>query len=454
VREDESQQFAKTRLRHGELELRFDRAEAPRRGLHRLGVRYQTVLAAEAGGLAGQGGARVRFDLPGWEAGLDRAEVRWLVPAGAQAVADPAVAQELSEGPREQGKHTLRFVRVHVPRATPWSVAVDVPGKGARRPGEKSAAPSARGAYTGLWLALSVLAFAWLVRSLTRRAARAEGHLPLALGPTRLRRGLRACAWLVAALGWPLSALLGSLALLGLALSFADRYDSAARPLSLGRFVPLTHVELRRAARGELARRLWGAPVTDLASLSGFSLVLLGLFGLARAPGAFDMAGDPWGVGAACALVCFACSSRFSRPRAVVEQLGLLARTARTLLAVGAALRLCWYVPAEGGAREPRLRLLPAARYPGLLRVELSADTRRDVTPLVLMVVVEADSPVDLWVSAFAPEAVRELSSGGRRAVHLWPVTDPTETLDALLARLASESQRACDAQLVDPLAA
>jgi hypothetical protein len=450
VLEDGTQQFAQTRVRHGELELRFDRATAPRRGLHRLGVRYETVLAPETGELDSEDGARVRFALPGWEAGLERAEVRWLVDAGAHGVDDPSVAQQVSEEPGSNGKQLVRFVRVHVPRSTPWSVSLDLPGKHGGEQVRASKRDGTRAWRTGLGLVAFVLALGWLSRAGARRSARREGHAALPWGSVRVRRSLRAGFALLAALLWPFSPLFGSLCLLALALSFADRYLPSQRALSLGRFVPLTRKDIARARRLSLLRVLGGVPCTDLASGAGFGGFVLVLGALLRAPGAFDAARDPWGLGVLCGAVCLCTSSRLLRPRAVVEHVMVLAKAARSLVAVGAALRLCWYVPADGTPCEPRLRVLPAVRYPGLLRVELAAHTRRDTRPLMLLVVVEAHSQVDAWLARFTPQATRELSAGARRAVHIMPAQDPTEELESLFAMLHAETQRALSSELCD----
>ena len=452
VLEDGTHQLAQARVRHGELELLFDRAMAPRRGVHRLGVHYETVLPAEAGELGGDGSARLRFDLPGWEAGLERAEVRWRLPEGARGLDDPQVAQELSDQAAPEGGRLVRFARVHVPRSTPWSVSVDLPGRPSAH-GVRASAGSSR-LVTGALLTLFVLAFAWGVRSLARRSARREGHAAEPWLAARLRRGLRAGFTLLALALWSHASLLGALSLLGLALTFADRYRASQRAVSLGRFVPLTHRELRQAARVSFLRVLGGVPCTDLASGAGLGGAAVVLTALLRVPGAFDVARDPWGLGVLCGLACLATSSRLVRPRAVVEQVRVLARAARALVAVGAALRLCWYVPTEGNPSEPRLRVLPAVRYPGLLRVDFAAHTGRNALPLLLLVVVESDSPVDAWLTRWAPEATRELSAGGRRAVHMLPAEDPTELLESFLAMLASETQRAFVSEHESPRAA
>ena len=75
--------------------------------------------------------------------------------------------------------------------------------------------------------------------------------------------------------------------------------------------------------------------------------------------------------------------------------------------------------------------------------MELAIDTRRTAPDLVLMVVVEADSAADGWLTGEPFVLARELSPGGLRAVHLARAPDPTENLDGLFARLTHGSQGA-----------
>jgi hypothetical protein len=442
---DGSKQPAGVKLKHGELSVRFEKAQAPRRGLHRIAVQYETVLLGRASESLGDGMVRLRYALPGWEAGLTRGELRWHLPAGARAVEDGSIAQQVVQ---EAG--VVRFTRVHVPRTTPWAVAVDVPEQAL---GAVSAAP--RGAHarqgrspvTGAWLTAVLCAVAWLARALARRTGRRDGYEGLPLGRTGLRRAVRLACALGAALAWPLTLVGSTLLLVLLAVSFADRFAPSAQAPGLGRFTPLTRAELARTVRGSWLAHLGLAPVLDATTLLGALGVLAGVVAVARRPAALDLADDPWGLGLACALVPLFTAARWRRPRAVTEQVALLAESARKLVTVGSALRLVWYV-GEAAPREPRLRFLPFARYPGLLRVELAIDTRRFATPRVLMVVVEADSSADRWLAeaGFAPH--RELSAGARRALHLVPVAEDaelSEVVDDLFARLSQSSQQRWD---------
>jgi hypothetical protein len=438
---DGTQQPAGVRIKHGELSLRFEKAVAPRRGQHRLGVRYQTLLLGRASEALGDGMVRLRHALPGWEAGLVRGEVRWRLPAGARAVDDPSIAQQV-----QQASGLIRFARVHVPRTTPWVVAVDVPEQalgvaGLARTERSARASGGRPLATGAWLAAALLAFGWLSRATTRLAARRDGLEARPLGRAPVRRAARVVCFAVGAVAWPLS-LAGAVLLWVLGeLTFVDRCELPGQAPGLGRFVPITSRDLARATRRRWLGRLGIAPVSDLSTLLGGLGAAAAALSLLTLPGALDLASDPWGLGAACALVPLCSSLRVARPRSVAEQVALLAKSAGTLVTVGSALRLVWYV-ADGVAREPRLRILPFARYPGLLRVELAVDTRRFAAPLVLLVVVEADAPADRWLAAEPLAAGRELSAGGRRALYLVPVRDDlTEVIEALFARLAQHSQ-------------
>jgi hypothetical protein len=256
------------------------------------------------------------------------------------------------------------------------------------------------------------------------------------------------CA-LGAALAWPLTSVGATLLLALVAGSFVDRFALAAQAPGLGRFTPLTRADLARLERRRLLAHVGVAPILDVTTLLGGLGALAAVLAVLRVPGALDLAGNPWGLGAACALLPLCSSARWLRPRSVTEQVALLAASARKLVTVGSALRLVWYV-GEGAPREPRLRFLPFARYPGLLRVELGIDTRRFAAPRVLMVVVEAESSADRWLAGAKLGVERELSTGGRRALHLVPVAehaDLSELIDDLFARLAQASQERWDAE-------
>jgi hypothetical protein len=444
VREDGSRQSARVKMRGGELGIRFEKSEAPRRGIHHIVVAYDAVLLGSESDALGDGHVRLRYGLPGWESGLSSGEIRFVAPAASVAVADPETAQQLVRESAPDGRSALRFVRVNVPRSSPWSVAIDVPHA------VVTAAPAqdqmgTRNAFrsrllTGAALSLLLLAFAWLVRATARRLARAEGVQARPWGGARTRRGLRSLAALGAVALWPRWPAASASLLVLTALTFVDFYDASSEPLALGRFVPLTRGDLRRSARARIFAWLGLIPWADGGTLLGGAGLLAGVASAVRVPAALDLAGNPWGLGLAGLLVpCFA-ASRLRRPRSVAEQVGLLACTARSLVTVGSALRLVWYVPRSGRAQQPRLRVLSFTRYPGLLRVELSADSRRAVAPLSLMVVVEADSRVDSWLAESKLRFERTLSEGNLRALHVLRVDDATETLEALFATLAARS--------------
>ena len=103
---------------------------------------------------------------------------------------------------------------------------------------------------------------------------------------------------------------------------------------------------------------------------------------------------------------------------------------------------LVWYV--AGQVRDqPRLRLIPRARYAGLLRLEVMADSRRGAEPLVLAVLVEADSPAERWTRGLWPGCILERSPGGPRVALLLPAPDLSRAIEQLLEHYTRESQRA-----------
>lgn len=426
----------------GVLRLRFDKRDAPRRGEHRIVIAYETALMGRASETLGER-IRLRYGLPGWEAGLTRAELRFVLPSGSTAVEDSAVAQEVSHT-RQHGRDVVRFTRVHLPRSTPWSVAVDVPaaalGRAQHVASQRKELRAVRPVTTGVYLAAGLFLFAWFARALSRRAARSESYRPAPWGRRDVRWGVRVVAIAVAMFSWPFSTAVSLIALTLLALSFVDRYDPGDAP-PFGLFAPLGRADLARARRERWLVRLGFAPALDLASGTVLGALACGVALLSRVEGAFAAQGDPWGLGVLCALVPLATSSRLRRPRSVLAQLAVLERTAARLVTVGSALRLVWHVPERGAPREPRLRVLPFARYPGLLRVELAVDTRRYAPPLVLMVVAEAGSAVDGWLQSAGLARARELSAGGRRVLHLLPVDDVAETLERLFTTLSARSQ-------------
>jgi hypothetical protein len=394
-------------------------------------LRYMAPLAVAASRTGGA--ARVTWTLPGWEAGLDRGAIEIAGASGLQPVQDPELAQQI-ERTEQGGQPGVRFARVHVPRASPWTVAVDVPA-GALAGGHEASAPvviapvSGPRARTGALLALGLL----LLVLLQRRQSRAGGAPYLGVGPCFALAALGALCWVHAP---PLALVSWSV----LCWAGVARRQATHSALPLGRVVALEADALARLSRQARSERL-GAPFGDIASWLGAGSAL-GLIGVVvSSEGALTPGGDAWGLGALCALFAAIAGSRLWSPRSSAEQTRLLLRAARRARVLECALGLCEYV-AEGRPLHPRLRLVPSVRHPGLLRLEVLVHARRSETPLWLSAVVEAESAAERWLRALRPGCVIERSAGGQRVALRWPIEEVGQAAAQLLDRLAQESQR------------
>jgi hypothetical protein len=444
VLESGEQVPAQVSLRGSTLTLKFARRDGLRRGLHHLHVRYALPNAAlvQAGG---HEPARLYWTLPGFEAGLTRASVSLLGPGGMRAVDAPEVAQAV-QGVARGREHLLTFSRVHVPRATPWTIAVDLPVPQLASPARalQSSGDGAPGAFDLTGSALLVLASVALIAAVRRRVQRALGGEGLSERGLLLARPLpplALCALsLLAALGFARAPAL-SLAAWGALFAFGVPQAAPRRgPLVLGSFRPLTREELRAFRRARW-RALVGVPWADVHSLLG-GLGALGLLSVPVWRGGISVLGrEPWGCLSLCALFALLASARGLRPRSLAEQVGQLEAAARSARTVGCALRLVAY-ESQGRLSQPRLRLEPGVRYPGLLRLEVLADTRRSARPLVLSALVEADSAAERWLSGLWPAAHREHGAGARRSALLMPIDDVGRASEALLEHLSNQSQR------------
>jgi hypothetical protein len=236
---------------------------------------------------------------------------------------------------------------------------------------------------------------------------------------------------------------LPALALVCWGLLFAlgvPQAEAQRGPLPLGSFRPLTRVELRAATRARF-RALVGVPWADVSTLLGAAgaLSLIGAAGWWRG---FERFGrEPWSLLALSALFGFMAGARSLRARSFAEQVTWLLSAARRARAVGCAFSLVAYA-SKARLTQPRLRIVPSVRYPGLLRLELLVDTRRSARVLVLSALVEADSASERWLSALLPDAQREGGEGGRRVALLCPVEDAGKAAERVLEHLSRESQR------------
>lgn len=425
--------------RAGVVTLKFERRDGLRRGLHRVQVRYTTDLLARATQLGA--GSRVSWTLPGWESGLLAADIVFVGNEPIKAVEDAELAQDVTLAV-EGDQQLVRFARVHVPRASQWQVAVQLPpGVQHARRQPSDAKHEQRSLGSGLAAAAFCLAVTlWGRGYVRRRLARQR----LAARSPWSRRGLN--GWLlcavatISALCWPLSQLASFVGLLLLPLLALEVSGGPLAPLAMGGFQPLARGG-QAASRWARLRELLGVPAADLTTLAGFVSALALVVLLVSRADAFAPT-NPWGLLVLTSLLGMAVSTRLRLPRSLAEQVTLLEHAARSTRTVSCALSLVWYV--AGALRDqPRMRIIPRARYAGLLRLEVLVDSRRGSTPLVLSVLIETDSPCERWTRALWPAAIRERSAGGPRMALLLPVPDLSRAVEQLLEHYTRESQRA-----------
>jgi hypothetical protein len=431
------------------LVLKFARRDGLRRGSHHLLLHYavEHLPYVETGD---RDVARLYWTLPGFEAGLGQASIELRGAQALRAVAAPEVAQDVAS--RLVGsERVLTFSRLHVPRASPWTIAVDLPRAqlaGAQRtaPGPRAEAPARfAGFATSAALTLAGLGLLALMRLHVARALRREGLTARGLW---LRRPLSGLACAVLGLGGGCLWFVPSLSIACWAAMFVFGVPQAhvrRRPLALGSFRALTRAELRAAKRARLISRA-GVPFADLSSWFGSLGAFLLLGSVAAWQGASAFGREPWSCLALVALLGFVVSARSLRPRSFAEQVGALEGAVKRARTVACAFGLVAYA-SHGRVSQPRLRIMPSARYPGLLRLEALVDTRRSARPLLLSALVEADSAAERWLSEHWPHAWREYGEGGRRIALLCPVDDLGQAAEALLEHLSRESQRLLFAQ-------
>jgi hypothetical protein len=346
-------------------------------------------------------------------------------------VVDAELAQEVAES-QEGGERTLRFSRIHVPRASPWTVAVDIDPSSPRRLRAAESAPlplAGRGRQlrTGAWLGLVLCVLVLARRAVLRRQRTwvgASGVVALAM--------LGALLW---AYALPLTLVCWS------GLSWWALWPRAAtpRPLPLGRVMPLHARELASLRRSAL--RAWiGRPLGEIASLWG-AIELAAMVGLLVLWEPALDASDPWGLGLLCALFAALAGSRFWSARDSAEQVGLLLGAARRTRMVACGLSLCAYI-ADGKAYHPRLRLWPGVRYPGLLRLEVLVHAQRTASPLWLSIEVEPGSAAARWIAELWPDSAVARGGQAQRLSLRRPIDDIGAAAEQLLEHLSRESQR------------
>ncbi len=451
--EDGSEHRPEIRLKHEVLGLRFSRTDAARRGRHRLLVRYSlpaTALASAAESAA----ARLEWTLPGWEAGLTRASIHWIVPSAARALPDSELAEQITRAELPERRSKISFLRVHVPRESPWSVAVELP-RGALHPVEKGTASlQASSGWSGRtpFALASVLVFllaCWARRQVRIRAAREGFAVRNAwLSMLRLRDGAAGPITLAGALvllavavsSRSLAAALS--ALLVATLLFVDRVQASgarpgARPFealgSSGR------ARQRRALRNERLG-LWN--LVDADSMLGACLIAVCLAALYLGAGGLHAEGEPWQLAAACGVVPALASARFRFPHSFAVRVERLLRAVRGLELNGVSFALVWRRGGDGSPHEVRLRVFSARPHRGLLRIDVLPDSRPECAGLTLCAVVLAESSAARALQENWPEAVSLKSGSEKRLAFVKSTQDLARDLERLLAALASHEQR------------
>jgi len=208
----------------GTLVLSFAKTDAPRRGRHRLGVRYFTALAASD---TPSGKRRLHWAMPPWRS--DLADVDLWVDAPAQArffaLDEAALDGALSSEQRLRGGRSLLHLhRVQLPRTVAFGFALELPGKAAPAIAPVAhAAPTSQGVPP--WPAAVVLALAWLKRAAVRaRAARRrQDPVPLLALSLQARAALSAALTAAGVLCYPRSPALGLALLAGVVALCLDR---------------------------------------------------------------------------------------------------------------------------------------------------------------------------------------------------------------------------------------
>jgi len=115
----------------GRIRLSFRWRDAPKRGEHRVYIRYRTKADVSVIDAGGARKARIVWSVPAWETGLHGVRVDIRAPKGSSV---PLELHEALPGIRHQiNEHTTRtFVewrRIHLPRTTAWPLTIDVPAQ-------------------------------------------------------------------------------------------------------------------------------------------------------------------------------------------------------------------------------------------------------------------------------------------------------------------------------------
>ena len=220
----------------GTLVLELDRAEAPRRGLHRLGLVYFTRLAASDSRSRKR---TIRWAMPAWRVDLANVDVWINAPAGARLASGDETAFEGAASPslRVNGERTvLHLYRAQLPRTLPFGFELELPASAARpHPERVLPRTESGGAPLGAWLAGLVVALAWLKRLAVRARCARSGGRPVALWAVseRARGTLMLALGLGGAVCYPRAPALGLTLLAGVVMLGLDRGIARTAPPAL-----------------------------------------------------------------------------------------------------------------------------------------------------------------------------------------------------------------------------
>jgi hypothetical protein len=429
----------------GRVLLSF-RGRSPRRGRVTVTLAYRTTLAHRATEVVEDGSVvRVRWGLPGWRSGLDGVGIEVLAPTGARLgpgdgyespTSVTTERRDVAEGSR------LRWRRAHLPRTTPWTVAIDVPADAMAeelRTGPAAAsAPVVRGALVTagadrrpVWVALALLlallggAKMLAVHRLARRAA--ASARPLVPLPALVRAPLAVAACVAAGLLGPSEPWL-ALTLLALAsLAATYRVAVADETSRLGSWHPVDRRWLHAARRARWARHLApgtlldGTTVLGAAHLASWLVVPFTLG--APLPIELRLAA------ALLPLPVLLTGTRLAFPLGPADRLSVLLRLVARMRALPTDVALCpvAHVDVRGVVQDTRVRTVLAHRPRGLLRLDLTLGERPrgghyERAPKLLVLTREG-SPADLALAERLPELESVTSPGGRRVVRLAPLS-------------------------------
>jgi hypothetical protein len=433
-------------LGEGRLQLTF-RPRSPRRGRLLITLAYTTSLAQRATEAVDEGRiVRVRWGLPGWRSGLDGVGIEVLAPRGAQAGPDEALegASVLVEREETPDGTLLRWRRAHLPRTTPWTVAVDVPSAAmieALRSATEVASPSSRPHapasrapraaaeppfWVGVALLLSALACAKMLS--VRRLAQRSGSLARSLVPIpALARGPLAVALALAgSRAGPLDARLG-LGLLALSALLATYRVAVAEGSSrLGAWHPADRRWLRAALGARWLRHVRPESALDGTTALGLLVAAAWVFAVVSLAGR-SVSTDVRFAASLLPLPLLASGTRLAFPSAIADRLGHLLRLARSLhsLPEGVGLSPVAHVDVRGVVQDARVRTVLDRRPRGLLRLDLVLSERLQsggyACEPCLLVLTRAGSPAEQALADKVTELRPESSPGGRRVLRLAP---------------------------------